>query len=101
MSIPTVTAARIFKGQFFSESGTMEAGAYTKGRGEWGKGPFKSPSSLEKSLFTLRWKYFRQHCRLFPKKEVEIQKKVSDLERKNVHFEITEIRKLNENCSLS
>ena len=59
MSLPTVTAARIFKGQFFSESGTMEAGAYTRGRPKWGQGPFLSPSPPpEKSLFTHRMEVF-------------------------------------------
>ena len=55
MSLPTVTAARIFKGQFFSESGTMEAGAYTRGRPKWGQGPFlmsPSPPSRKISIYT-------------------------------------------------
>ena len=53
MSLPTVTAARIFKGQFFSESGTMEAGAYTKGKRNVGKAPFKAPPPPKKiSIYT-------------------------------------------------
>ena len=70
MSLPTVTAARIFKGQFFSESGTMEAGAYTRGRPKWGQGPFlMSPSPpLQKNLYLhTEWKYFRQHISCSPK----------------------------------
>lgn len=68
MSLPTVSAARIFKGQFFSESGTMEAGAYTRGRPEWGQGPFLSPSPPRKNLYLhTEWKYLRQHISFFPK----------------------------------
>ena len=62
MSLPTVTAARIFKGQFFSESGTMEAGAYTRGRPKRGARSLPEPLPRPENFYLhTEWKYFRQH----------------------------------------